>query len=393
MKARKNVALLSLCQALSSTGLVILVTSASLIGYALAQNKALATLPLALLQIANMVTTIPAAWLMQYFGRKLGFMTGVIFGVTGAVLGVQAIFSHSFVLFCAATLLFGVSRGFGNYYRFAAAEVATESFRSQAISFVLAGGIIAALFGPPLANWSKDWLNDFTFAGSLLVIIVLQVLNIALLLLVDIPAADRKMSISGRNLGKIMQQPKFVVAVMVSAISYGVMSLLMTATPLAMDAVQHQFSDTATVIQWHVLGMFVPSFLTGWLIARLGLLRIMFIGGLLNLICILIDVWGTSVAHFLVALLLLGIGWNFMFVGATTLLTQTYAPAEKSKAQATNDFITFSFSAMATILSGRLLNSFGWSMVNYVGFPFILVALIALLWLAKLGEREVKYLN
>ncbi|NJN86399.1 MAG: MFS transporter [Leptolyngbyaceae cyanobacterium SL_7_1] len=380
-QARKAVFLLALCQALAMTGSIVLFTIAALIGSTLATDKSLATLPLALLQLATMLTTIPAALILKQWGRKFGFIVGVLVGLIGAGLGVYAVFTGSFVLFNLATLLYGIFNGFVGYYRFAAADVATEAFRSRAISFVIAGGILAALVAPALATWTKDWL-PVTFAGGLVTIALLQLLTVLLLSLVDLPPLTQQKHLErARGLGAIAQQPVFIVAVLGSMVGYGVMALLMTATPLAMVAVDHPFHTAAAVIQWHVLGMFVPSLFTGYLIARFGVLTIILLGIGLNGVCMAINLAGTDASHFFSALLLLGIGWNFMFIGSTTLLTQAYTPAERAKTQATHDFLMLSFVAFTTFLSGRVLNNWGWVEVNYIGLALMAVALLAVLYL------------
>ena len=384
--AQKTVFLLALCQSFAMTGSIILATIAALIGSTLSADKSLATLPLALLQLATMLTTIPAAFILNRWGRKLGFMAGVLVGLSGAVLGIYAIFASSFVWFNVATLLYGIFNGFVSYYRFAAADMATEAFRSHAISFVIAGGIVAALVAPALATWTKDWLPA-TFAGGLVAIALLQILTLLLLSVVDLPPLPPQIHQEhGRRLGVIVQQPVFIVAVLGSMIGYGVMSLLMTATPLAMVTVQHPFHIAASVIQWHVLGMFTPSLFTGYLIAQFGVLTIILMGILLNGLCVGINLMGTNAPHFFGALLLLGVGWNFMFIGSTTLLTKAYTSAERAKTQATHDFLMLSFVAFTTFLSGRLLNDWGWAVVNYTGLALIAVALVALLY----GARSFK---
>lgn len=369
------------------SGSIVLFTTAALIGAELASDASLATLPLAVLQLATMLTTIPAALLMKRWGRKLGFMAGVLVGLAGAGLGAYAIFAQSFLLFCGATLLYGTFNGFVGYYRFAAADVSSEAFRSRAISFVIAGGIVAAVAGPELAKLTKDWLPA-TFAGGFVAIALLQLVTLLILSAIDLPAPiQQKQQESGRKLGKIVQQPVFRVAVLGSMIGYGVMVLLMTATPLAMVAVNHSFSTAASVIQWHVLGMFVPSLFTGYLIAQFGVLTIILTGILLNAVCIAINLSGTMAPHFFGALLLLGIGWNFLFIGSTTLLTEAYTPAERAKTQATHDFLMFSFVALMTYLSGRLLNTWGWATVNLTGLGLIGLCLVAVLWLQQ--QRSV----
>lgn len=370
------------------TGSIILFTTAALIGASLAADKSLATLPLAILQLATMLTTIPAALILQQWGSKLGFIAGALVGLISAGLGTYAVLAGSFGLFCLATLFYGIFNGFVGYYRFAAADVATAAFRSRAISFVIAGGILAALVGPTLATWTKDWLPT-VFAGGLVIIALLQILTLLLLSWIDLPPLPKQTYQDGRKLKTIAQQPVFIVAVLGSMIGYGVMALLMTATPLAMVAVNHPFHTAASVIQWHVLGMFTPSLITGYLIARFGILTIISVGIFLNGLSIAINLAGTQALHFFGALLLLGIGWNLMFIGSTTLLTEAYTPNERAKTQAAHDFLMFSFVAFTTFLSGRLLNTWGWAVVNYTGLGLTGIALIAILylWQQRVGQK------
>ena len=388
---RKTVARLVVCQALAMTSITMLFTVAALIGAELSADPALATLPIALLQLSVMLTTIPASLLMQRWGRRAGFGLGTAIGMVGAGLGVGAVLVKSFPLFCLATVLFGIFNGFAGFYRFAAADAANESFRPQAISLVVAGGVVAAVLGPNIASWAKDGLAA-PFAGSLLPIIGLQAVTLAVLQGVELPppVLDR-LGQSGRPLMEILRQPLFIIAAVTSMVGYSVMVLLMTATPLAMAAVPHPFSQAAFVIQWHVLGMFAPSFVTGSLIQRFGAVEIIFCGIGLNLLAIGVNLGGVAVENFWVALTLLGIGWNLMYVGGTTLLTQVYQPREKAKTQAAHDFLMFSSVAMAAFLSGRLLNDFSWTAVNQMASLPLLLALGALLWLRPAHrEREAE---
>lgn len=381
---KKNVLLLALCQVLAMTGNTVLFITAAIVGQALATDKSLATLPLALLPLATMVFTIPASLLMRQIGRQKGFMTGILIGLTGAGLGIYAIVAHSFILFCCATILFGSFNGFAAFYRFAAADVATEEFRSSAIALVVSGGVIAALIGPQLATWSKDWLQSAVFTGSLAAIAILQLISLCLLWLMNLPQpAKNELQIKGRSLFVIIRQPVFIVAVLGSMFGYGVMALVMTATPLAMIAQSHPFHEAATVIQWHMLGMFTPSFFTGFLIARWGVLTIISWGSLITLLSLAINLWGTGLLSFSVALLLLGIGWNFLFIGSSTLLTEVYAPAEKAKTQALHDFLMFGFVAFTTMLSGSVLQNLGWQAVNLSGIPMMLLVLTTVFWLRQ----------
>ena len=381
---RKNISLLALCQALFMTGNTVLFTVAALIGQSLAPDKALTTLPLALLQLANMLATIPASLLMERVGRKLGFMVGVLIGLGGAGLGVGAIASHSFIIFCGSTTLLGVSNGFSGYYRFAAAEAATEAWRSQAISLVISGGVVAAVAGPQLANWSKELLPGAMFGGAFVTMAVLMAVTLGVLGLIQMPkVVSSGQQEVGRALGVIMRQPVFLVAVVGSMLGYGVMVLIMTATPLEIVAAAHPFHAAATVLQWHVLGMFAPSFFTGTLIARFGVLKIITSGAVLSLLCIIINLLTSGLWSYTIALTFLGIGWNFLYIGSTTLLTEAYQPTEKGKTQAAHDFMMAGFVTFATMLSGGLFQTLGWTAVNWAGLPMMAIVLGAVLWLQQ----------
>ncbi len=377
----RNVILLALAQALMLSVNSMMVTSAAIIGSYLATNKALATLPLALQFVAVMLTTIPASLLMGKIGRKPGFLLATLIGLTGASCGVIGIYQESFLLFCIGTIGTGIYTGFGNYFRFAATEVSPVEKKNTAIGYVLAGGILAAVIGPNLANLSKD-VFAITYLGIFVSVIVLYGLNGINFLCMKLPKpVPRDFRQNTRPMIQIARQPAFIVAIASAAIGYSVMVLLMTATPLEMTHQDHQFSDVAFVIQWHVLGMFVPSFFTGHLINRFGAQRIILSGATLMIVCILLNFSGSTVSHFWAALLLLGVGWNFMFIGGTSLLTETYSPEESAKSQALNDFVVFSAAAGASFGAGALLHTFGWQLVNYAVVPLILAALFAHSWL------------
>lgn len=387
--SRFQVALLALCQALAMTTNTVLITTAALIGYALATDKALATLPLAVRQIATMATTIPASLLMQRVGRRNGFLVGALVGTVGAGIAIYSLTIAHFWLFTLSMGCLGVANSFVGYYRFAAADVADSVWRSQAISWVIAGGIIAAVLGPWLATGSQGWFNSELYIGAMVAVLILQIGACALLLGLHIPPVSLgHQSVETRPLIKIMRQPRFLVAALGSTISYGIMVFVMTATPLAMAADQHSFSQTASVIQWHVFGMFAPSLVTGWLIQRLGVLSIVQAGAVMALGCMGLNLAGTSFWHFAIALLLLGIGWNFMYVGSTTLLTETHTPTETGKVQAAHDFLVFSFVALMTLLSGRVFDRFDWIGLNQISWPLVLVAFLAVTWLQQTHSRH-----
>jgi MFS family permease len=387
MHMRKNVFLLSLCQALMNSGNALLAATSALVGQHLASDKSLATLPLALQFLATMLTSIPASMLMKHIGRRAGFIVGTLLGLAGAGLAAWAIVHQDFIYFCVGAALFGGFNGFGTYYRFAAADAATDDYRSRAISYVMAGGVIAAFVGPNLANWTSGWLSDAEFAGSYLALVGIYAASLLLLLFLDIPRpSEHESHDRGRPLREIALQDVFIVAALGGMLSYGVMVLVMTATPLAMHEHAYLFHDTAFVIQWHIFGMFAPSFFTGHLIRRFGVLNIMLVGAVFNIACVGVNLSGTGIGHFWAALLLLGVGWNFLFVGATTLLTESYRVEEKAKAQALNDFLMFTCVTGASLSAGALQYYVGWRAVNAGVIPLIVVIIGSLLWL-KMRRR------
>lgn len=385
--AKRDVLLLAVCQALLATANAVVITTSALVGQTLAPDG-FATLPLFLQFVAIMATALPASLLMKRIGRRPGFAVGAGFAVSAGLIGCGAILIGSFPLFCLASIGYGVFMGFGMYYRFAAADVAEPAFRPRAISYVLAGGVVAAIAGPELAKATAELFAPALFAGCFAAIAVLGALTLVVLALIRIPApaADEREG-KGRPLATIMRQPAFMVALGGAAIAQGAMVLVMTATPLAMAFCGHGFNDTAFVIQWHVLGMFAPSFFTGHLIGRFGTLTIMSTGCGLILACLGVALSGVEIASFWAALFLLGIGWNFMFVGGTSLLTTTYEPAEKAKVQAVNDLLIFATAALASLSSGVLHHLIGWQAVNLSMILPLLMVLAAILWLKRHQAR------
>jgi MFS family permease len=383
-KQYRNVLVLSGCQAtLQTTGTTIVVVS-GLAGYALAIDKSFATVPLTCYVLGSAITTIPASLLMNAVGRRSGFQIGSLLGMLGAAVCAFAMYVASFGLLCAGMTVLGMYSAFGKYYRFAAADAATVDFRAKAISLTLAGGIVGGVLGPEMAKRSVSLFPEQLYMGSYLSLIFVCLLATLLLTRLDIPhlsAQERKDS--GRPLAEIMRQPVFVVAVLASMLSYGIMNLFMTSTPLAMHAHDHQFSDAAFVLQWHVIGMFGPSFFTGSLIQRFGVLNIIFIGIVLMFVCIVAALLGTGLLHFWLALLLLGVGWNFMYIGGSALLTECHTPAERAKTQAANDFMVFTTMTISSMSSGLLLNQSGWHAVNFGSIPFLLIAAAATVWLMR----------
>lgn len=393
---KRNIPILALCQALFMSGASLMLATTALVGYSLAEDKVYASLPFTLQLLATMFTSIPAAILMEKIGRKSTFLLGTVIAMIGAAICAIAVIQHDFLLFILGSILIGVYSGVSNFYRFTAADSVDKDNKSRAISYVLAGGVLAAIIGPNLANYTREIISGATFAASYTAIIGLYILSFVLLSFLDLPH-NKQTNLTkpnrGRPLHVIARQPRFIISLMCGILGYATMTLLMTATPLAMQHHEHIYSDTAFVIQWHVLGMFAPSFFTGNLIKRFGVLNILFLGAVFGAACIAINLNGTSINHFWFALFLLGISWNFLFIGATTLLTETYNENEKFKTQALNDFLVFSVVAAASLFAGVLHHKFGWQVVNYIAVPAIISILIFLIWLYKIDKFDTIQAN
>jgi MFS family permease len=385
--AKKNVAVLAACQALLLTNNSTAIALNGLAGYALASNKALATLPVTGWVVGGALSTLPISLLMKRIGRRAGFVAGALTGMLGAAVCALALVRADFWLFCLGTTVFGVYNAVGQYYRFAAADAASAEFRPKAISLVLAGGLVGGIVGPEVSKHTVDLL-DTRYLGAYLSLIGFLLLVIGVLQLLAIPTpAGNDHEAPQRPLRQIMAQPVFVVAAIGAAIGYGVMNLLMVATPLAMRLCGHPYSAAATVIGSHVVGMFGPSFFTGSLIRRFGVLQVMATGALLLYVVVAIALSGISVPHFWVALVLLGIGWNFLYIGGTTLLAEACSPPERAKTQGANDSIIFLTMMLTSFGSGVLIDARGWEVLNWLALPFITVAAAAVLWL--LARRRV----
>ena len=306
----------------------------------------------------------------------------------GAVICAVAVMARSFWGLCLGTFFIGCYNATGGFYRFAAADAVTGPDKARAISLVLAGGIVGGLIGPESSKLTKDWLS-VTYAGTYLSLVAFAIVAMAVQSQLKLPALGiDKSDEPARPLGEIARQPKFIVAALSAALGYGVMNLLMVATPLAMNFCGHPFKEGVFVLEWHVVGMFAPSFFTGNLIKRFGALQIIIVGCLLNFVTLGIDLSGTTVAHFWFGLFVLGVGWNFMFIGGTALLTETYRPSEKTRVQGFNDMLVFGTMAVSSSSAGVLVNARGWEIVNYTAAPFIGFALIAALWLAIRSRRS-----
>ncbi|MEO6078369.1 MAG: MFS transporter [Steroidobacteraceae bacterium] len=374
---KRNVLLLAAAQALSQSVSVLMATASGIVGLLLAPDPRLATLPVAMALLASTVTMIPASLLMQRHGRKVGFLLGAALGAAAGVVAMVAIHAHDFWLFVGASMLVGAYSGFAGYYRFAAADIASDAFRSRAISWVVAGGVVAAVVGTNIVRVTQG-LGVTPFLFTYLALAVLGVAALFVISRLSLPplVVDHA-SGPARPLRTIIRQPVYITALICSTVGFAVMVMVMTATPLAMLMCGYTVGDSATVIQWHVLGMYVPSFFTGTLIRRFGVLAVMGSGAALLGGHVAIALAGIEYLRFLSGLVLLGIGWNFLFVGGTNLLTEAYRPAERAKAQAAHDFLMMAVVSMASFSAGGVLNAWGWNMVNVTVLPFLLLAAVA----------------
>lgn len=379
---KRSILLLSGCQALMNSTTSIMFSSAALVSLLLlGADKSLATLPVSAVVVGTALATIPASLFMRRAGRKAGFLLGALFGMIGAAICSYSIVTDNFWGFAFGALFVGMYTAFGNYYRFAAVDVAGQENRSKAVSYVLAGGLIAGFLGPQIASHSKDLFSPYLYLGPFLAIIVLGFFALLFISFVSIP----KLSIQEhhepqRPLLEIIRQPTFIVAALSAMIGFGTMSLVMTATPLAMVGCGHLPGDSFNVISFHVVAMYAPSFFTGSLIARHGEYKIIFIGALLGLASVTVSLLGLGLVNFYAALILLGLGWNFMFIGGTTLVTTTYRASEAAKVQGLNDFLVFGTVASASLMSGQLQQHFGWEVVNLGALPLLALVLILALW-------------
>lgn len=382
-REKQNVAILVTSQMLFMVASITVMTLSGVVGQRLSPDPELATLPIAMMMLGTVVSTLPASLFMKRVGRRRGFITGAsLGGVVGGLLSFGAVAMGSFWLFCAGNLLLGLYQGFAMYYRFAAADVASPAFRSRAISFVMAGGVAAAFLGPWNASAASDLIAGVPAGGPYLVIALLALLAIGLLSQLRVPpSGEPQPGEASSPLATIVARPSFRVAVLAGAVGYAIMILVMTATPLAMRSRGFEMSQVAFIMQWHVLGMFAPSFFTGGLIARYGFPRILLAGTLLLTGTVLVANLGASLAHFWVALVLLGIGWNFLFVGGSALLSTVHSEAERGKVQGVNDLIIFSLVALGSLMAGALLHRLDWGALNLVMLPAILLVMLAALWL------------
>jgi MFS family permease len=375
---RRNVAILAANQALFLVAAITVMTLSGIVGQRLAPTPTLATLPIAMMMVGVVLAALPASLLMKRLGRRAGFIVGALIGgAGGGVLSVWAIALGSFWLFSAGSLLLGLYQAFANYHRFAAADAASPAFESRAISLVLAGGVVAAFLGPLNASRTNELLAGLPDAGPYAVIVALAVVGAALHTWLRIPNDDETRTGHQRPMREIRSNPAFGAALLAATVGYTIMILVMTATPLAMQQEGFGLPDAATVMQWHVLGMFAPSFVTGHMIARFGLPNILLTGVAVLVGSVAAAVSGRSIAHFWVALVLLGIGWNFLFVGGSALLATTHAPAERGKVQGINELVIFAAVAVGSLLAGALVHTVGWATLNLLMLPLLVVTAIS----------------
>ena len=391
---RRNAGVLALCQGLFTCAIAIDLTLTGLTGYQLAPEKALATLPFAMITVAGAVTTLFASLLMARIGRRFGFTIGALIGTLGGLVSMWSVVHADFWTFCVGTAGVGVFQAFAQYYRLAAADAVDAPLKTKAISTVLTGGVVAALLGPALAAWSKDLFPAYLFAGAYLMVALLGALSFLLLLgLYRDPAPPAAPVAQAeparpRPLGTIVRQPVFVASVANNVVGSVAMMFVMTASPLAAVACGHGIDDGANIIQWHLVGMFAPSFVTGRLITRFGLPAILFAGMGLNVACVAMSVASTSLPAFYGALLCLGVGWNFLFVGGTTLLAQACRPEERAKTQGVAELMRYVATAAATLGAGPFLFAEGWAATNLAILPVLALAAGMTGWWAMSARRN-----
>lgn len=380
---KPNVSILVASQMLFMIASITVMTLSGVVGAELSPDPSLATLPIATMMIGTVLFTLPASLFMKRVGRRIGFIVGAsIGGIGGGLLSFLAIHLGQFWLFVAGSVLLGLYQAFAMYYRFAAADVASPAFRSKAISLVMAAGVVAAFLGPLNASRMTTWIEAVPLGGPYLMIAILALVAIGLLGFLTVPEAGKpKPGATTRPMVDIARQGTFVVAVLAAAIGYAVMALVMTATPLSMRAQGYDMNQVATIMQWHVLGMFAPSFITGSLIVRFGVGNVLLAGAALLVGTTAIAISGQSMAHYWFALVILGVGWNFLFVGGSALVARVHSEAERGKVQGVNDLIIFSFVAIGSLMSGTLLHWLGWNLLNLMMLPLILVVALATLWL------------
>lgn len=380
--SKRNAIILALCFALGGVTTFCVMSLAANVGYGMAADKGNATLPITAFLVASMFTSIPASMLMQKIGRKSGFRIGIIFGTLGCLLAAYSIYLSSFWLLCASTFLIGIMASFQAFYRFAAADTASDRFKSVAVSWVMFGGVLAPIVAPSLISYSKNLLDPYFIAGTFIVAAAVTLVAFVLVGFINIPHETTKSKKdTGRPLLEIIKQPLFAISVGAAMASYGLMTFVMTATPLAILGCGqgYEIDDVTFVIQWHAIAMYGPAFFTGKIIQRIGAQTVIMLGLVMLTGCAVVAAMGVELSHFWVALVLLGLGWNFGFVGATAMVTKYYRSEEKFKAQAFNDFCVFGTLAIGSFASGKIYNHWGWDGVTMIIYPIAAFALLLVL--------------
>ncbi len=385
--AKANVRRLAAAQALTGANAAVVFATGSIVGATLAPSISLATLPLSIYMLGLAAGTLPTGMISQAYGRRAAFIAGTGCGALCGLIAAVAILYGSFSLFCFATFLGGIYGAVSQSYRFAATDSASVAYRPKAISWVMAGGVFAGFLGPQLVQWTMDFWPPYLFAVSFLVQAVVALIAMVVLAGVNAPKPAPAQMSGGRPLTEIIRQPRFIAAVICGAVSYTGMNFLMTSAPLAMKFCGLSLSDSNFGIQWHIVAMFGPSFFTGSLIARFGAAKVAVVGLLLEAAAAVVGLSGITAMHFWIGLFVVGVGWNFSFVGASALIVATHGPQEGKKVQAFNDFIVFGLVAVGSFSSGQLLASHGWSMVNIVLFPAVALALAGMAFAAVTQRR------
>jgi MFS family permease len=392
-RARRNAVILSIASGLNGLGAVVLMTLGGIIGQMLSGRDELATMPIATYSIGSLLMLFPASMVMQRFGRRAGFLVGAELGFVGALIGVYAIYQQSFMLFCVSAAFTGFYQAFANFYRFAAADTGRPSIRPKAVSWVMLGGLASALAGAQFVLWTKDLLAPAFYAGAFLAASVLAILAMVTLYFVDVPHSpvhryDNPDGEAPRPLREILRQTRIQIAILTGTISHGVMMFGMTAVPIAMMACNHTVGEAAGIIQVHLLAMYLPGFFTGHLISRFGVERIILSGLVLLMIAGAIALGGVELSRFALAMVLLGLGWNLSFVGATAMLTQCYRLSERGLVQGFNEIVVFGFVALAALMAGPILKWGGWGGVNITLIPFVLACVALVIWLSVREKRR-----
>jgi predicted MFS family arabinose efflux permease len=385
--ARRNAAVLAVAQALSGANNAVIASTGGILGVMLAPDKGLATLPISVMVVGMWLGTMPVGALARHLGRRAALQVACTLGVASGLISCVAVLQGSFWLFLAGTFCAGLYAAGHQSYRFAACDTASPAFRASAVSWVLAGGVVAGVLGPQLVIVTKDQWPPYLFAATYLAQAAVALVAAGVVALVRIPRPLAPSAANaGRPLSEIARMPRFIVAVACGVASFTMMNLIMTSAPVAMVGCGHSVTDATLGIQWHVVAMYAPSFVTGTIIMRFGLERVIFAGLVMIALSAATGILGVSVAHFWTALVLLGVGWNFAFIGATTMVTQCHRPEEGTKVQAFNDFLVFGSMAIGSFSSGQVLATLGWVAVNQLVFPFILVATLLLGWLSLHGR-------